>query len=150
VANPDRRRLLGIVPLLGAVSGLGLLRAGAAGTAARSLGEEEGHAAPETVPLGHRASDPRILLQVPESVEDGFFVPVTVESRIPETREILILVEENPVPLAVRFSIPAGTDPYVATRIKMARSGVVQAAVKAGGKLYSSFVETKITVGGCS
>ena len=39
--------------------------------------------------------------------------------------------------------------PSVANRIKMARTSNVIVVVEAGGKLYSSNKEVKVTVGGC-
>jgi sulfur-oxidizing protein SoxY len=96
------------------------------------------------------ATGAEVVLTVPSRVEDGAFVPVTVDSRLPETTEISILVDSNPVPLAVQFTIPEGTDPFVSTRIRMAESGTIQALVRCGNKLYSARAETKVTVGGCS
>ena len=39
--------------------------------------------------------------------------------------------------------------PNVANRIKMAKTTNVVAVVEAGGKLYSTTKEVKVTVGGC-
>jgi sulfur-oxidizing protein SoxY len=39
--------------------------------------------------------------------------------------------------------------PSVANRLKMAKTGDVVAIVEAGGKLYSTSREVKVTVGGC-
>ena len=44
---------------------------------------------------------------------------------------------------------PAGTEPFVSTRVKMGQTSVVHAAVKAGGKWYVASKEIKVTLGGC-
>ena len=90
-----------------------------------------------------------ITLELPQVAEDGAFVPVTVDSRLPGTREILILVDVNPQPLAVRFTIPEGTEPFIATRIRMAQSGTVYAAVRTDEGLFATARAAKVTVGGC-
>jgi sulfur-oxidizing protein SoxY len=97
------------------------------------------------IPVG----DAGISLDVPELVENGAVVPVSVTSRIAGTQEISIVVELNPYPLIARFVIPEGTEPYVFTRVKMAQSGSVLAVVRAEGRLYSAFKNTKVMVGGC-
>jgi sulfur-oxidizing protein SoxY len=91
----------------------------------------------------------QITLAVADVVDNGAFAPVSVSCSLPNTQEISIVVESNPNPLVVHFRIPAGTEPYVSTRVKMAGSGRVYAVVKADGKVYSTFRETKVTVGGC-
>jgi sulfur-oxidizing protein SoxY len=92
---------------------------------------------------------PQVTLTVPQLAEDGAFVPVTVSSTLPGTREIVILVDGNPQPAAVRFSIPAGTEPFVATRIRMAGNGTVYAAVRADDGLFAAARIIEVTVGGC-
>jgi len=98
---------------------------------------------------GSAAGASQIILKIPEIAENGAAVPVSVESLLPGTSEILILVEANPIPLAARFTIPEGTDAFVSLRIKLAESSRVQAVVKAAGKVYSSVTETQVMVGGC-
>jgi sulfur-oxidizing protein SoxY len=64
-------------------------------------------------------------------------------------QEIFVVVEANPNPLCVRFTIPEGTEPFVSTRIKMAESSRIYAVVRADGKLYAAARATNVTVGGC-
>lgn len=90
-----------------------------------------------------------ITLEAPAIADNGAVVPITVSSALPGTREILILVDGNPQPVAVRFTIPAGTEPFVATRIKMAGNGTVYAAVRTDGGLYAAARTVEVTVGGC-
>ena len=93
--------------------------------------------------------DGLIRIRVPDQVEDGSAVPVAVESSLPDTREILIMVEKNPIPLAARFRIPEGTEPRIWTRIKMAESGTIRAIVRAGDRVHARSADTRITLGGC-
>ena len=43
----------------------------------------------------------------------------------------------------------SASEPYVSTRIKMAKTGDIIAVVKADGKLHSATKEVKVTIGGC-
>jgi len=95
------------------------------------------------------AASGAVLIKVPEIAENGAVVPVAVESRLPGTQSITLLIEKNPLPLAASFEIPAGTEPNVSTRVKMGESSDVYALVKADGKFYFAKKEVKITIGGC-
>ena len=76
------------------------------------------------------------FFQTPDIAENGAVVPIGVTSTIPKTESIAILIEKNPNMLAAVFDIPAGTEPSISTRIKMAQTSNVFALVKAGGKLF--------------
>jgi sulfur-oxidizing protein SoxY len=93
--------------------------------------------------------DPQISLVVPDLVENGAVVPVEVTSRLPGPQSIFVISEANPFPLVVRFFIPEGTDPFVATRIKVARSCNIYALVEADGRFHSAMKATQVTRGGC-
>lgn len=95
------------------------------------------------------ASSDAILIKAPDIAENGAVVPVAVEARLPNTQSISLLIEKNPQPLAASFDIPAGTDPNVATRVKMGESSDVYAFVKADGKFFIAKKEIKVTLGGC-
>jgi sulfur-oxidizing protein SoxY len=90
-----------------------------------------------------------ITLEVPSLADNGAVVPITVTSALPGTREIMLLVDGNPQPVAARFTIPSGTEPYVATRIRMAGNGTVYAAVRTEDGLYAAARAIEVTVGGC-
>lgn len=90
-----------------------------------------------------------IQLVSPEIAENGAVVPVGVTSAIPNTEQIVILVENNPNPLSANFTIPAGTTATIQTRVKMGGTSNIVALVKADGKLYRTSRETKVTLGGC-
>lgn len=91
-----------------------------------------------------------ITLTVPEVAENGAVVPVTVETSLANVEQISILVEKNPSILAARFTLPAGTEGMVMTRVKMGQTSNVMALVKADGKFYRIFREVKVTTGGCA
>ena len=90
-----------------------------------------------------------ITFTAPDIAENGAVVPVAVTSKLADTEQIAILVEKNPNTLAADFVIPAGTEPFVSTRVKMGQTSMVHAAVKAGGKWYVASKEIKVTLGGC-
>ncbi len=91
----------------------------------------------------------KVKLDAPEIAENGAVVPITVSSTLADVTSISVLVAENPNALAASYKIPAGTLPSVASRLKMAKTTNVIAIVEAGGKLYSTAKEVKVTVGGC-
>jgi sulfur-oxidizing protein SoxY len=91
----------------------------------------------------------KVKMDAPEIAENGAVVPISVSSTLPDVTSISILVAENPNALAASYRIPAGTLPSVASRLKMAKTTNVIAIVEAGGKLYSTTKEVKVTVGGC-
>ena len=94
------------------------------------------------------ASD-KVKLDAPEIAENGAVVPVSVTTTLADVTSISFLVSENPVVLVASYKIPAGTVPSVANRIKMAKTSNVIVVVEAGGKVYSTTKEVKVTVGGC-
>jgi sulfur-oxidizing protein SoxY len=90
-----------------------------------------------------------IKLKAPDIAENGAVVPVTVTSDIDGTEQISIVVAGNQTPLAATFNLGATTSGFVSTRIKMGKTSDVTAVVKAGGKLYSTSKNVKVTIGGC-
>ncbi len=100
--------------------------------------------------LGGKPADSKdVTITSPDIAENGAVVPIAVTSAVPKTEAIYILVEKNPFPLTASFTLPDGTEPYIATRAKMGESSKVYAVVKADGKLYATSKETKVTLGGC-
>lgn len=90
-----------------------------------------------------------IVMTAPEIAENGAVVPIGAVSKIPGTESIAILIAKNPTALAASFDIPAGTEPAVSTRVKMAETSEVHVLVKAQGKYYMTKKEIKVTIGGC-
>lgn len=98
---------------------------------------------------GTPANSDQVTVIAPDIAENGAVVPIGASSKLPNTTDIFLIVEKNPMPLAAAFTLPAGTAPEVSTRLKMGQSSNVIAVVKADGKLYSATKETKVTLGGC-
>lgn len=90
-----------------------------------------------------------VVLNGPEIAENGAVVPLEIESKLPNTESIAILIEKNPNILAAYFSIPAGTLPWLQTRVKMAETCNVYALTRANGRFYYTAREIKVTIGGC-
>jgi len=104
-----------------------------------------------TAALGSASTsdDAKIKLKAPDIAENGAVVPVTVNSGISGTESISILVAKNGTPFTATFNLGANTEGFVSTRIKMGKTSDVIAVVKAGGKLYSTKKQVKVTIGGC-
>lgn len=92
-----------------------------------------------------------ITLDAPAIAENGALVPITVSSALAGSREILLLVDGNPQPVAAQFMIPPGTEPFVAARIRMAGNGTLYAAIRTDdGRLYAAARMISVIVGGCA
>jgi sulfur-oxidizing protein SoxY len=147
--NPTRRTVLKSTGAMATLLSLGIVTAEQAQAAGRA-GFDAKNLQDAIKALGGSVSaNDQVQIISPDIAENGAVVPVGAISRIPNTTEIYLLVEKNPVPMAAAFMIPAGTEPDVQTRLKMGQSTDVVAIVKADGKLYSATKETKVTLGGC-
>lgn len=91
----------------------------------------------------------KIKIKVPDIAENGSVVPVSVETDMEGVEAISIVAEKNASPLTSSYNLGPGAEPFVATRIKLGATSSVIAVVKAGGKLYSTGKEVKVTIGGC-
>jgi sulfur-oxidizing protein SoxY len=90
-----------------------------------------------------------VLLQAPEIAENGAVVRIGVQSQLPGTTQVALLVDKNPNALAALFDIPAGTEASVATNVKMNQSSRVYALAKAGDRFFYAVREVQVTLGGC-
>ena len=90
----------------------------------------------------------KVTLRAPDIAENGAVVPVGVESTLNAT-QMAILVEKNPSALAAMFILPAGSEAWASTRVKMGQTSNVIALVKSDGKWFMSSKEVKVTLGGC-
>jgi sulfur-oxidizing protein SoxY len=152
--NADRRAALhtgGRFGLLGALAALGLLpRSTAAaewaraGFDAKSVGQALSEAG-----LGGAAQSEQVQLEAPAIAENGAVVPIRVSTGLARVDRIAILVEKNPTILSSVFQLPEGTEPSIVTRVKMAETCRVIAAVRSDGKVYLASQEVKVTLGGC-
>jgi sulfur-oxidizing protein SoxY len=99
--------------------------------------------------FGGGTESSQIELKTPDIAENGAVVPISATSSIPGTTSMAFFVEKNPTPMIASFEFSNGTEAYVSTRVKMAKTSVVRVAVKAGGKVYTASREVKVTIGGC-
>jgi sulfur-oxidizing protein SoxY len=153
--NQTRRSILragGGAGLLAMLAAAGAVMPGVAVAADWNAAAFEGKTVPDAFKAlggGTPANSTDILLKAPDIAENGAVVPIGIESRIPGTESIALLVEKNPSPLAAAFDIPAGTEASVSTRVKMGETSNVYALVKANGKYFVAKKEVKVTLGGC-
>jgi sulfur-oxidizing protein SoxY len=151
--NQNRRDLIKLSGVYAAMAAAGLLNAEEAFAQQQARNKAfEAKSLDETVKLlgGTTAvQSGEISITAPDIAENGAVVPIGVTSRIPNTQNIYILVDKNLNSLSAGFGIPPGTEPNVATRVKMAQTSNVHAVVKADNKFYVATKEVKVTLGGC-
>jgi len=85
----------------------------------------------------------------PDIAENGAVVPIGVATTLPNVTMVAIMIEKNPSTLAATFTLPAGTEPNIQTRVKMGQTSNVIVVVKSDGKLFMTSKEIKVTMGGC-
>jgi len=95
------------------------------------------------------AESSEILLEIPPQAENGAIVPITVESRLPNTARLFVFAEHNPGPLLARFDFEPGTEAWVSLRVKLNESGPVLAVAESEGRFYGAVRQVRVMVGGC-
>lgn len=90
-----------------------------------------------------------VVLTAPDIAENGAVVPIGVTTELDKVESIAVFVDGNPNPLVASFEIGPNAVADVSTRIKMGKTSLVRAVVKADGKVYGSQKEVKVTIGGC-
>jgi|GEM_PF-5250929 len=91
----------------------------------------------------------RILLDVPEIVDQKQNVTIKVKSAIPNTDWIAVLIDKNAPPFVGQFDITAKAN-SVEVDAKLMQTSSVIAIVRADGKYYRVDKEVKVAVaGGC-
>ena len=91
-----------------------------------------------------------IAIRAPDIAENGAVVPIEIQSNIPGTKSIAVLIEKNPFPYAGSFDVSQGAVPFVALRVKIGESSNVRVVVAAAdGRFYTAGKEVKVTIGGC-
>lgn len=78
----------------------------------------------------------RILIDVPDLVDNPAIVAVRVSTDLPDVETISILVEDNQIPLAASFELFESTEAIVSTRIRLEHSGRIVALVKTSSGYY--------------
>ena len=150
--NQQRRDILRISTVLGLAFSAGILKPGevfAGEWNAQVFDAKTLQDALKALGADKFGSSDDIAINAPDIAENGAVVPVAMTSKIANTEYMAILVEKNPNAMAAGFTLPAGTEPFVSTRVKMGGTSKVYALVKAGGKWYAADKEIKVTLGGC-
>jgi len=147
--NPKRREALRLMAVIGLMASTGLISQAQA--AEWNKLAFDGKNLDEVLKaFGGTAAEKSgdVSLNAPDIAENGAVVPVGVSTTLKAT-EIAIVVEKNPNALAAHFTLPAGAEPFVTTRVKMGQTSNVLALVKADGKWFVASKEVKVTLGGC-
>ncbi len=90
-----------------------------------------------------------IVINMEAIAENPSLVPIEVQSNIPGTERISIIVDNNPTPLAAVYKLTPGAGNTISARLKMRISSKVRVVVHANGKVYASARDIKVTDGGC-
>ncbi len=147
--NSKRRKVLQFTALVSFMAGSGLLsEADAAEWNKAAFAAKSMDDVMKALDGGAPEKSDAVTLKAPDIAENGAVVPVGITTTLKAT-SMAILVEKNPNMLAGYFDLPAGTEPFVTTRVKMGQTSNVYALVKADGKWFSAFKEIKVTLGGC-
>lgn len=119
------------------------------GWPAQKFSQTEQSGALEAITSKDPQVSPLVLVLGPYIVEDGAVVPITVQTHLADVKRISLIVPRNPLPLAAIFDIPAGTEPFVSARLKMAGTSDVIAVVETAHGVYKNSKSVKVTRGGC-
>jgi len=90
-----------------------------------------------------------IEITAPGRAENGAIVQVAVNSRIPKSEAIAILVDKNPTALIGNYMFNDGAVPNMVTRIKMAETSDIKVIVKAGDRYYTASKKVVVLENGC-
>lgn len=91
-----------------------------------------------------------VTLTAPDIAENGAVVPFALSTKLPNVKELVLLVEKNPNALVAVFNVTPEVEPNFATRSKMGETSDVYAvAVTKDGKALFAKKEVKVTLGGC-
>jgi len=90
-----------------------------------------------------------IEIIAPSHAENGAIVQVEVNSNIPNTEAIAILVEKNPTALIGNYMFHGSALPKMVTRIKMAETSAVKVIVKVGQQYFTASKKVTVLENGC-
>jgi len=93
--------------------------------------------------------DQSVVIQAPDTAENGAYVGIGIESSISNIDAVAFLVEKNPGVLAGYFEIKKSKKLKLGTKIKMAETSDLVAVVKAGDNYFMNSKNVKVVLGGC-
>ena len=85
----------------------------------------------------------------PSYAVNGASVPVEIRSNLSNIERLIVVVDNNPVPLIISAELTAAVKLPFKTLIKMAKDSNVTAVLSAGGKLYRTTRFVEVDIGGC-
>lgn len=91
----------------------------------------------------------QIDVEVPDIAENGAMIPVSAESHLPNTEQLLIFAERNPTPLSARFDFMPGAIPWVSLRIRMNETGALLVIAKTAQGYFGTRRQVRVMLGGC-
>lgn len=98
----------------------------------------------------------RVKIDIPQIVENGNVVPVTIEVESPMTaddfvKRLQLFSEHNPLPQIIDFELgPHNGKARISTRIRLAKSQIVVAvATLNDDTLWSAQAQIEVTISGC-
>lgn len=150
---PSRKTLIKncAIAIVAGVIGLALAGQASAADAQNDKAFEAKDTANALIQLGVVNPGPgkRILLDVPEIVDEKGNLVIKVKSTIPNTDWIAVLIEKNPYPLVGAYDL-ADKAMSVEVKSKLAQTSNIIAIVRADGKYYRVDKEVKVAAtGGC-
>ena len=93
--------------------------------------------------------DSRVVLQAPDTAENGAYVGIGIESSIPNVDAVAFFVDKNPGVLAGYFEIKKSEQVKLGTKIKMAETSDLIALARAGDTYFMNTRHVKVVLGGC-
>ena len=99
--------------------------------------------------VGKPLVDQRVVVQAPDTAENGAYVGIGIESSIPNIDAVAFLVDKNPSVLAGYFELKKTEQLKLGTKIKMAETSDLVALVKAGDTYFMNTKLVKVVLGGC-
>jgi sulfur-oxidizing protein SoxY len=94
-------------------------------------------------------ADERVRLNIPDRVENGDVVPVSVTADLGNVQRIALVADKNPLPVIAVFRFTPEVEGFVATRIRLAETCNVTALAESGGKLLTVSKPVQVMIGGC-
>jgi sulfur-oxidizing protein SoxY len=145
----QRRNFFGVIMVATATSLLLPLRAVAAVWNKAAFVASKLDEAEKGLAINGEIASNDIEISAPDRAENGAIVQLEVNSRIPNTEAIAVLVEKNPTALIGNFMFSNGALPQIVTRIKMAETSDIKIIVKAGGQYFTASKNVVVLENGC-
>ena len=91
-----------------------------------------------------------VTLAAPDIAENGAVVRLTAGTNLPGVKQLLVLVEKNPIALVAAFQVTEFVEPQFTLNVKMNEtSDVYVVALLANGRALFTKREVRVTLGGC-